>query len=528
MSNAPADAPCRDRFEPRGANIVTRFRFEGQGTSADTTYWSYHNLVSDREEYFGACSVLPRDVDGDGELPDTVGVEWDAAQLYRKLPLNYQDSWSQQTNHNPIPNTSSLTTDSDREWAVDAYGTLRTPVGSAAALRAHMQTVETTIVQGVELTNRLSSLEFRTKDRRMSATIEMEGDPASITDAFFTIQAEAGQSFEVASGTTPTVSTSGASVELTQSSTSAGTLNVSRFDVRSFNDSFSGSATSDDGTSVTPDVLWKDHYVTVQNWGLSGFTADVCMDLGSVSGIQNPDKLVLLTRESAAGAWTPLNSTLSGNQLCGTVSSFSQFAVGSNSADNPLPVEFASFAARQTGANAVKLTWTTGSETGNAGFRVQRRQEPGGRTGGWTDVGFVEGAGTTTEEQTYRFRDANLPYAADSVAYRLKQVDIDGSTQLTDPVVVERPGPQQLVLKKTAPNPARRQVTVQYAVPEDAQEVRMRLYDVLGRQVRTLDIGAKEGRHEQQIRVQGLASGVYLLRLTTGEHSQMRRLTIAR
>ena len=529
MSNAPADVPCRDRFESRGANVVTRFRFEGQGASADTTYWSYHNLVSDREEYFGACSALFEDVDGDGEQPDTLGVEWTPAQLYRQLPLNNQDAWSQQANHNPIPNTASLTTESDREWEVDAYGTLRTPVGAAAALRVHMQTVETTMNPLGDITNRLSSLEFRTKDRRISATIEMEGDPASITDAFFTVQANAGQSFEVASGTTPALSGPGASVTFAQPSTTAGTLNVSRFDVRPINNSFSGSATSDDGTSITPDVLWDDHYVTVHDWGLDGFTADVCMDLGSVSGIQNPDKLVLLTRESAAGAWTPLNSTLSGNQLCGTVSSFSQFAVGSNSADNPLPVELTLFEATRTGEQGVNLTWRTGSETNNAGFRIERRIEVRtGRESVWTEVGFVEGAGTTTDGQDYRFTDSDLPYIADSIAYRLRQVDIDGSTQVTDPVVVGRAGPQQLSLKKTTPNPARRQVTVRYAVPEDAQEARMRLYDVLGRQVRALDVGAKEGRHEQQIQVQGLASGVYLLRLTAGEQSQTRRFTIAR
>jgi len=195
-----------------------------------------------------------------------------------------------------------------------------------------------------------------------------------------------------------------------------------------------------------------------------------------------------------------------------------------------LPVEMASFEGTVV-EEGVRLRWETASETGNAGFRVQRRVRVGERrgTGAWTAVGFVEGGGTTSEARRYRFTDASLPYAADSVSYRLKQVDTDGTTSLSEAVTVARRGPEQLELLGTYPNPARQRATVRYAVPEGTDgDVTLRLYDILGRQVRTVSVEAEAGRHEQTLDVSGLSSGVYILRLTAGEEATTRKLTVVR
>ena len=106
------------------------------------------------------------------------------------------------------------------------------------------------------------------------------------------------------------------------------------------------------------------------------------------------------------------------------------------------------------------------------------------------------------------------------MSYRLRQVDTDGSSTLTEPITVARTGPDQLQLLGTAPNPARQQVTVRYGIPEATVEassrVQMRLYDVLGRQVRSVKAQAEGGRHKQQLDVSGLAAGTYVLRLSAG------------
>jgi predicted outer membrane repeat protein len=130
--------------------------------------------------------------------------------------------------------------------------------------------------------------------------------------------------------------------------------------------------------------------------------------------------------------------------------------------DSALPVELARFDGKVT-EGGVALSWKTTSEDNNAGFQVQR-QSLQGSPGEWREVGFVEGAGTTFNPQTYRFTDADIPYVADSLTYRLKQVDVGGTATLTDPITIARGGPAGLELLGTAPNPASRRATVRYAV----------------------------------------------------------------
>jgi hypothetical protein len=89
------------------------------------------------------------------------------------------------------------------------------------------------------------------------------------------------------------------------------------------------------------------------------------------------------------------------------------------------------------------------------------------------------------------------------------------------------PTPDGLALEPPYPNPASGPVTVEYAVPQDkADGAQLQLYDVLGRRVRTVSV--KPGPHAQRLDVRGLASGVYVLRLTAEGAQQTRKLTVVR
>jgi 5-hydroxyisourate hydrolase-like protein (transthyretin family) len=68
-------------------------------------------------------------------------------------------------------------------------------------------------------------------------------------------------------------------------------------------------------------------------------------------------------------------------------------------------------------------------------------------------------------------------------------------------------------------------------VPEglQAEEVRIGVYDLLGRQVATVADGRREaGRHEQQMDLSGMPSGTYFLRLRVGDEVQSQKLTVLR
>jgi hypothetical protein len=271
------------------------------------------------------------------------------------------------------------------------------------------------------------------------------------------------------------------------------------------------------------------------NAGLSATLTFTYHD-AELNGLTESD-LELFSSTDGGSTWTQegadsrSTSPTGGNTVTlGGIDAFSRWTLGS--ATNPLPVELVSFEGQPTG-DGVRLVWRTASETGNSGFVVQRTVDLGQEARSWQKVGFVESraeGGTSTQAHTYRFTDTDLPYAADSMRYRLRQVDVDGSTQLSDPVTVARSRVQQVALHETFPNPARRQVTVRYAVPDRSSTAggTLQLYDVLGRQVRSVPAAAEAGRHEMQLNVQDLASGTYFLRLRVGDTMRTRRLTVVR
>lgn len=200
---------------------------------------------------------------------------------------------------------------------------------------------------------------------------------------------------------------------------------------------------------------------------------------------------------------------------------------------DPLPVELASLNARLE-EDAVRLTWRTLSETGNAGFRIQRKTATAGGTAnsatsksmGWQTIGSVNGAGTTTDPQSYRYVDSSLPFEADNLTYRIAQRDTDGTVTYSEEITVQR-GVQEVELRGTYPNPARQRATIRYALPR-RQVVTVSLYDVLGREVRSVVRGKRDGRHEQTLDVSGLPSGTYFLRLRAGSRTVTERMTVVR
>jgi len=187
-----------------------------------------------------------------------------------------------------------------------------------------------------------------------------------------------------------------------------------------------------------------------------------------------------------------------------------------------LPVELTSFDVAVDGTVA-QLEWTTATETNNSGFAIQHAA-PGQD---FQRVGWRDGAGTASEAQTYRFRVEGL--APGTHRFRLKQVDVDGTTALSD-VVDARVGlASQAVMTDVAPNPVRGRATLAVGV-QDAQSVTVDLYNLLGQKVRTLHRGTlSSGRMEQiDVRTNGLSSGVYIVRMQGESFTKTKRLTVVR
>ncbi|MFB6231463.1 MAG: T9SS type A sorting domain-containing protein [Salinibacter sp.] len=197
------------------------------------------------------------------------------------------------------------------------------------------------------------------------------------------------------------------------------------------------------------------------------------------------------------------------------------------------PIELSAFEATLKD-EAVHLQWQVPTQKASeASFHVDRRivtdTTGGAGSGSWTEVGVVNGQGEKTGQgRTLRFKDAALSYEAVRFEYRLRRVGPDGLASLSETVSVERSRIQQVNLHGSFPNPARQQATIRYALPRD-QRVQLDVYDVLGRRVMRLVGGRKEaGRHQVALNASRLSSGTYFYRLSTGETTKTRRLTVVR
>jgi hypothetical protein len=112
--------------------------------------------------------------------------------------------------------------------------------------------------------------------------------------------------------------------------------------------------------------------------------------------------------------------------------------------------------------------------------------------------------------------------------YRLAVLQ-DGSTGYAGETWVDVPAVAQLALTGVRPNPAVKELTVAFTLP-DAAPARLEAFDLAGRRVATRDVGALGGgSHVVTLGTEpALASGIYLVRLTRGGRTLTTRAVLIR
>ena len=185
----------------------------------------------------------------------------------------------------------------------------------------------------------------------------------------------------------------------------------------------------------------------------------------------------------------------------------------------PLPVSLVAFAAQRQGPDGL-LTWATASELRNAYFQVE--SSPDGTT--FTALARVAGAGTTTSAHAYQFLDADLArYAAPQVYYRLRQVDLDGTSTYSPVRTLAVPPPTTLAIV-VGPGALTGEITLSVATGQ-AEPATCLLTDGLGRVVSQQLLALRAGTTTlPAISVAGLAPGLYVLRVQQGQQHQTLKI----
>ena len=196
--------------------------------------------------------------------------------------------------------------------------------------------------------------------------------------------------------------------------------------------------------------------------------------------------------------------------------------------NHPIPVEFVSFSA-EVNSGAVTLKWTTATETNNKGFEIERSIKNSKlKIKNFEPIGFVNGQGTSTELKHYTFINENL--LSGKYAYRLKQIDFDGSYKYSNIIEVET-NPVSFVLEQNYPNPFNPVTKIKYSIPTsvngDWSGVSLKVYDVLGNEVAVLVDEVKEaGKYEITFDASELSSGIYLYRLEAGSFIKIFKMML--
>lgn len=188
-----------------------------------------------------------------------------------------------------------------------------------------------------------------------------------------------------------------------------------------------------------------------------------------------------------------------------------------------IPVELTSFTASDS-ENESKLEWTTATEINNQGFEVQRKTS----VGDFAAVGFIEGKGTTTEQQNYSFIDKSL--SEGKYSYRLKQIDFDGSFEYSKTIEVEIHNPLKFSLSQNYPNPFNPSTKISWQSPVAGWQT-LKIYDVLGNLVTTLvdeykPAGSYEVEFKSTVGSHQLANGIYFYQLKAGNFVETKKMIL--
>ncbi len=176
--------------------------------------------------------------------------------------------------------------------------------------------------------------------------------------------------------------------------------------------------------------------------------------------------------------------------------------------NSALPVSIGNFLANRIGEENALIKWNTYSEKNNKGFEIYKKDAT---QTDWSLLHFVEGKLNSNENTYYNFTDNNA--GKNTVAYKLKQIDVDGNFTWSKEVVIPP------YLDNTTKD-------ILSILPAGDKQFHIKpntdigftiwIYDVQGRNVKQLELSAQP----QTINLSDLTSGTYFLHITNQDGNQ--------
>ncbi len=188
-----------------------------------------------------------------------------------------------------------------------------------------------------------------------------------------------------------------------------------------------------------------------------------------------------------------------------------------SAANNVLPVELVSFSgAASAGMN--KLAWITVSEEQTSHFEVEA--SPNGY-GNYATLGTVSAQGNSNSLVNYAFEDVSREA---KTYYRLKMVDLDGSYEYSQVIVIERA--IEVFEVSVFPNPVIEDLNVQVNLKQ-AGTVTVQIFNTIGNLVVTGDYELEAGQHILTYQLKG-SQDAYFVQVLNGNEASTQKVLVSK
>lgn len=188
------------------------------------------------------------------------------------------------------------------------------------------------------------------------------------------------------------------------------------------------------------------------------------------------------------------------------------------SAGGALPVTLVSFNAMLGNNNLVNLSWTTASEQNVSHFVIEKSVD--GQN--YSDAALVFATGNSSEKVNYAHTDALGTSFAKVIYYRLRSVDLDGKSQLSEARIIRTTKATGSNISILAfPNPVTSELRITIPANWQNKKVTYEVYSLNG-SLTTKKENANSSQTET-INVSKAAPGVYMVRVSCeGETAQQK------
>ncbi len=203
------------------------------------------------------------------------------------------------------------------------------------------------------------------------------------------------------------------------------------------------------------------------------------------------------------------------------LTSFSNEGLGGGTGAG-LPIELLYLQADPVNNEFIRVKWATATEINNSGFEVQRSTDGVN----FEYIGWVEGAGNSSGTLNYFHNDEqvepNVLYY-----YRLNQIDLDGTSELTYIVSAMITSSGLFTISEFQPNPASDNSTIKVVTTSD-KDLNVTVYNTLGQVISKSIHHVIAGTNQLDFEFSWLADGTYYAIINTDNEFHSRKLILTR